>query len=128
MSESSSTISLVKEESKTVNQDIGADNSRVVADGKGKAENAELKKEENIVENDNKDNKSGVLEENEKPVEGVALDDKKLSEKTKEETVGGKELTQETRIETVSKGETKEDALELEDKKLGEEKKQGTGI
>ncbi|XVF62651.1 hypothetical protein PTKIN_Ptkin09bG0025500 [Pterospermum kingtungense] len=117
----SNTSSLVKEEGKTVYQDSGADNSRAVADGKGKPES-----------------KIGVVKENEKPIERVALEagkaadaleDKKLSEKTKEETVGEKELAQETKIETKLVEETKGEATEdtVEDKKLFEERKQETG-
>ncbi|XWS14025.1 hypothetical protein CRYUN_Cryun36dG0088600 [Craigia yunnanensis] len=158
----SNTCSLVKEEGKNVNQDSGADNSRAVAEGKDIVESTELKKEEN-VEND-KEKKSGVLKENEEPIEGIAfegisgrseyyspreeagkeslsnenvkpadaLEDKKLSEETKEETLHEIQLTEatkeETKEDTVDDKKLGEDAKEaVKDKKLAEEKKEETG-
>ncbi|XVF28398.1 hypothetical protein REPUB_Repub15cG0026100 [Reevesia pubescens] len=146
----SNTSSLVKEEGKNVNQDSGAENSRAVADGKGIAESKELKKEQN-VELD-KEKKTGIVKENEEHVEGIsgrseaaneslsnedvkpaeALEDKKLSEETKEETMEDKELAEDTKEVTVqeiklaegTKEETKGDTVE--DQKLAEEKKEET--
>ncbi|XVF38648.1 hypothetical protein REPUB_Repub20aG0120500 [Reevesia pubescens] len=141
---------LVQKEGKNVNQDSGEDNSRGVADGKGLADITELKKEKN-VENE-KENKAGVLRENEIPIDGIAFEglsgrseyyspreeaakESLLDENVKPaDVLEDKKLAQETKIETketkeetvqeIIAEETKEDTLE--DKKLAEDVKEET--
>ncbi|XP_021290488.1 calponin homology domain-containing protein DDB_G0272472-like [Herrania umbratica] len=129
---------LVQEEGQKVDQD--SFNSSAVADeGKDITESTELKKEENVEAD--KEKKSGVVEENEEPIQGIALEgtsgrseyyspreeagkeslfneNVNLAEETKEKAVEENELAQGTKIEA------KEGIVE--DKKLAEETKEET--
>ncbi|XWS53665.1 hypothetical protein CRYUN_Cryun10bG0020000 [Craigia yunnanensis] len=123
----------VKEEGKNVSQESGGNNSRAVADRKDIAESTELKKEEN--END-KEKKSGVLKENEEPVEGIAFEGiSGKSELTSPQEEAGKESLSNENVKVADALEDKKLAQEtkieaknenVEDKTLTEEKKAET--